>query len=54
MASASTPSGNEPVKNLVLVHTVQLVSSGIRYVAFASVHSKKTCLKKLIKLRPEN
>ena len=44
----------------VLIHTVQLkptikahfsgrmVSSGIRGVAFASVHYEKTCLKKLI------
>ena len=65
MASANTPSANEPDKDLVLVHTVQLkpiikanfsgrmVSSGIRYVVFASVHFEKTCLKKLIKLRPE-
>ena len=26
MASASTPSANEPAKDLVLVHTVQLIS----------------------------
>ena len=60
MASASTPSANEPAKDLILVHTVQLkpndkstflgrmVSSSISDVAFASVHSKKTRLKKLI------
>ena len=59
MASASTPA-NEPAKDLILVHTVQLkpmiktnfsgrmVSSGISYVAIASVHSEKTRLKKLI------
>ena len=47
MASASTPSANEPAKDLILVHTVQLkpmikaqisgrmVSSGILDVAFA-------------------
>ena len=50
MESASTPSANEPAKDLILVHTVQLkpmtraqisgrmVSSGISDVAFASVH----------------
>ena len=60
MASASTPSANEPAKDLILVHTVQLkpmikaqisgrmVSSGISDLAFASVHSEKTCLKKLM------
>ena len=47
-------------KNLILVHTVQLkptikvhssgrmVSSGISDVVIASVHSEKTCLKKLM------
>ena len=47
MASASTPSANEPAKDRILVHTVQLkpmikaqisgrmVSSGISVVAFA-------------------
>ena len=52
MASASTPSANEPAKDFILVHTVQLkpkikaqisermVSSGISDVAFASVHSE--------------
>ena len=60
IASASTPSANEPAKDLILVHTVQLkpmiiaqisgriVSSGIRDVAFASVQSDKTRLKKLM------
>ena len=60
MVSASTPSANEPAKDLILVHTVQLkpmikahfsgrmVSSGISDVAFASVYSEKTRLKKLM------
>ena len=60
MASASTSSASEPVKDLILVHTVQLkpmikahflgrmVSSGISDVSFASVHSEKTHSKKLI------
>ena len=60
MASASTPSANEPAKDLIIVHTVQLklmikahfsgrmVSSGISDVAFASVYSEKTRLKKLM------
>ena len=60
MASTSTPSANEPTKYLILVHTVQLkprikvqisgrmVSSGLSDVAIASVHSEKTCLKKLM------
>ena len=54
MASASTPSANEPAKDLIVVHTAQLkpmikaqisgrmVSSGISDAAFASVHSDKT------------
>ena len=54
MATASTPSANEPAKDLILVHTVQLkpmikthfsgrlVSSGISDVTIASVHSEKT------------
>ena len=58
MDSAGTPYANEPVKDLILVHTVQLkpmikvqisgrmVSSGISDVVFASMHSEKTCLKK--------
>ena len=60
MASASIPSANEPGKDLILFHIVQLklrikaqisgrmVSSGISDVAIASVHSEKTRLKKLI------
>ena len=60
MASASTPSANEPAKDLVLVHAVQLnpmikahfsgrmVSSGIRDIAFDSVYPEKTRLKKLM------
>ena len=54
MASASTPSANEPAKDLILVHTVQLkpiiktqisgklVSSGISDVAINSV--PKVCI----------
>ena len=60
MASANTPSANEQAKDVILVHTVQLklmikaqisgrmVSSGISDVAFASVHSEKNRLKKLL------
>ena len=60
MVSASTPPTNEPAKDLILVHTVQLkpiikvqisgriVSSGISDVAIASVLIEKTHLKKLI------
>ena len=60
MASASTPSTNEPAKYLILAHTVQLkpmikaqisgrmVSNGISDVATPSVHSEKTSLKKLM------
>ena len=60
MSSASTPSANEAAKDVILVHTVQLkpmtkaqisgrmVSSGIGDVAFASVYSEKTSLKKLM------
>ena len=60
IASASTTSGNEPAKDLILVHTVKLkpiikaqisgklVTSGISDVAIASVHSEKTRLKKMI------
>ena len=60
MASASTPSANEPAKDLILVHTVQLkpmikaqisgrmVSRGISDVASTSVHSEKTRPKKLM------
>ena len=57
MVSASIPSDNEPAKDLILVHIVQLkpmikahfsgrmVSSGISDVAFALI---KTCLKNLM------
>ena len=38
MASASTPSANDPAKDLILV---RMVSSGISDVAFASVISGK-------------
>ena len=60
MVSASTPSANEPVKDLNLVHSVQLkpiikahfsgrmVSSGISDVLITSIHSEKTHLKKLM------
>ena len=60
MASSSTPSANEPAKDFILVHTVQLkpmikahfsgrkVFSGISDVVFASVYSEKTRLKKLV------
>ena len=59
-ASASSPSANEPAKEIIFVHTVELkpmikpnfsgrmVSSGISDVAFSSVHSEKTRLKKLM------
>ena len=60
MASAITPSGMEPAKGLILVHTVQLkpmlkshssqriVSGGISNVVIASVHYEKTHLKQLM------
>ena len=64
MASATTLSANEPAnepaKDLILVHTVQLkpmikaqisgrmASSGISDVVFASVYYEKTRLKKLM------
>ena len=59
MASASTTSANAPAKDLSLVLTVQLkpvikaisgkmVCIGTNDVAFTSVHSEKTRLKKLI------
>ena len=63
MASASTPSANEPAKDLVLVHSAQIkqmikaqisgrvVSSGICDVAFASVYSEKTRIKKLMMMK---
>ena len=63
MASASTPPANEPAKDLILVHTLQLkpmikaqisgsmISSGISEVAFTSVYSEKTRLKKLMNMK---
>ena len=54
--ASSTPAANEPAKELILVHTVQLkpmiktqisgrmASSSIRDVAFATVHSERTHL----------
>ena len=50
MASASTPSANEPAKDLILEEQIsgRMISSGISDVAFASVHSEKTRLKKLM------
>ena len=60
MASPSTPLPNEPAKDIILVHAVQLkpmikehfsgrmISSGISDVGFTSVHSEKTRLKKLM------
>ena len=42
MVSASTPSANEPAKDLILVHTVQLKPDYKRIdVAIASVDSEK-------------
>ena len=62
-AGIKVASVNEPTKDLILVHTVELkpmiieqisgsmVSSGIiSDVAFALVYSEKTCLKKLMKI----
>ena len=61
-ASTSTPSANEPAKDLILVNTVQqkpmikakisgrMISSGMSDGAIASVHSEKTHLKKLMKI----
>ena len=57
MASASTPSANDPAKDLILVYistaktndkSTNLMKNGISDVAFASVHSEKTHLKKLM------
>ena len=57
------PSANEPAKDLILVHTVQLkpiikanssgrtVSRGISDLVITSVYSEKTCLKKLIVMK---
>ena len=62
MASASTPSANEPAKDLILVYTVllkpmikaqisgRMISSGTNDVAITSVHSEKTRVKKLMKI----
>ena len=61
MASASTPSANEPAKDLILVHTVELkpiikarfsgrMVSRVISDVIASVHSEKTHLKKLMKM----
>ena len=61
MASASTPSVNEPTRDIIIVHIVQLkpmikahisgrmASSGISYVVTASIYLEKTRLKKLMK-----
>ena len=49
MVSASTPSANEPAKDLILIHTVQLKQM-IKAQASASVQSEKTRLKKLMKM----
>ena len=58
MTSASTPILNEPARASLLVHAIKLkpmikcrisgrmVSSGISNVAFASVYSEKTRMKK--------
>ena len=53
MASASTPSANEPAKDLISSaetndKSTNLRKNGISDVAFASVYSEKNCLKKLI------
>ena len=63
MASPSAPSVNEPPKDLIVVHTVQLkpmiksgrmVCSGISDVVITSVYSEKTRLKKLMMMRIMN
>ena len=66
MASASTPSANEPAKDLILVHTVQLkpmikaqisgkmISSGMSDVAIASVHSESEEVDEVIIIITEN
>ena len=50
MVTASTSSDNEPAKDLIIVHTVQLkpMIKAQSEVAFASVNSEKTRLKKLM------
>ena len=59
MASASTSSANEPAKDRILVHTVELksmikaqISGRMASSCFvtASVNSEKICLKKLMKI----
>ena len=62
MVSARTPSVNELVKDLILVHTIQLkpiikahftgrmVSRGISDEVINSVYSEKNLLKKVLKL----
>ena len=62
MASASTPSANEPAKDVIVVHTVKLkpmlkaqisgrmASSCTSDVVTVSVNSEKTRLKKLMKI----
>ena len=62
MASASTPSANQPANDLILIHTIQLkpmikaqilgrmIPSSTSDVAITSVHSEKTRLKKLMKI----
>ena len=63
MASASPTTANEPAKDPILVHTVQLkptikaqisgrmVSRGTSDIAFASKYSEKTRLKKLTMMK---
>ena len=51
MASASTPSANEPAKDLILVNTVELkamIKSHFLGRMVSSVNSEKTCLKQLM------
>ena len=51
MALASTPSANEPAKDLILVNTVQLKAMIKSYFSgrmVSSVNSEKTCLKQLM------
>ena len=62
MASANTQSANDPTKDLILVHTVQLIQTikaqisgrmaciGISVVVTASAYSEKTRLKKLMNI----
>ena len=46
MVSASVPSTMEPAKDLILVHSGRMVSSGISDVVIALVYSEKIHLKK--------